>query len=48
MRRGITGYAESLRRSEMALLDDTSLPAIYADPMIWAPCVLAGDGWARP
>ena len=40
------GRAEALRRSEMALLDDTSLPAAFSHPMAWAPFVLAGEGGA--
>jgi len=31
----------------MALLDDASLPALYAQPMMWAPFVLLGEGGAR-
>ena len=41
------GRAEALRRSEMALLDDKSLPAVFAHPMAWAPFVVVGEGWAR-
>jgi CHAT domain-containing protein len=40
------GRAEALRRAELALLDDQSLPAAYAHPMIWAPFTLAGEGGA--
>lgn len=40
------GRGEALRRSEMALLDDTSLPPAFAHPMIWAPFTLAGEGGA--
>ncbi|MBI3513641.1 MAG: CHAT domain-containing protein [Proteobacteria bacterium] len=38
------GRAEALRRAQMALLDDTSLPATFAHPMIWAPFVVVGEG----
>jgi CHAT domain-containing protein len=41
------GRAEALRRSEMAMLDDQSLPAAFAHPMIWAPFTLAGEGGAK-
>jgi CHAT domain-containing protein len=40
------GRAEALRRSQLALLDDTSLAASFAHPMIWAPFVVVGEGGA--
>ncbi len=40
------GRAEALRRSEMALLDDKTLPAAFAHPSIWGPFTLAGEGGA--
>jgi CHAT domain-containing protein len=41
------GRAVMLRRPEMGLLDDKSLPPLYAHPMLWAPFVVVGEGWAR-
>ena len=38
------GRAEALRRAEMALLDDKTLPAAFAHPAIWGPFTLAGEG----
>ncbi len=40
------GRAEALRRSELALLDDKTLPAAFAHPSIWGPFTLAGEGGA--
>ena len=36
------GRAEALRRSQLALLDDTSVP--FSHPMLWAPFVVVGEG----
>ena len=40
------GRAEALRRSQLAMLDDASLPPEFAHPLAWAPFVLAGEGGA--
>ncbi len=40
------GRAEALRRSELAMLDDKTLPAAFAHPSIWGPFTLAGEGGA--
>jgi CHAT domain-containing protein/tetratricopeptide (TPR) repeat protein len=40
------GRAEALRRSEMAMLDDKTLPDAFAHPSIWGPFTLAGEGGA--
>src|SRR5258706_1438704 len=40
------GRAEALRRSSLALLDDRSLAAAYAHPLVWAPFVVVGEGGA--
>jgi CHAT domain-containing protein len=37
------GRAEAFRRAEMAMLDSTTLPPRYAQPMYWAPFILVGD-----
>jgi len=39
------GRAEALRRAEMAMLDPANPPE-FANPMFWAPFVLAGEGGA--
>src|SRR5439155_22512528 len=40
------GRAEALRRSQLALLDDTSLAPAFAHPLVWAPFVVVGEGGA--
>ena len=37
------GRAEALRQSELAMLDPANPPE-FANPMFWAPFVLAGEG----
>jgi tetratricopeptide (TPR) repeat protein len=37
------GRAEALRRAELAMLDPKNLPD-FANPMFWAPFVIAGEG----
>ena len=39
------GRAEALRRSMLALLDDTENPH-FAHPLFWAPFVVVGEGGA--
>ncbi len=41
------GRAEALRRTEMALLDDRSLPDDIAHPMMWGAFSLAGEARRR-
>ena len=38
-----TGWAEALRQSMLALMNDRSKP-YYAHPMFWAPFVVVGEG----
>ena len=40
------GRAEALRRSMLALLDDTNAPPHFAHPLVWAPFSLVGEGGA--
>jgi CHAT domain-containing protein len=40
------GRAEALRRSMLALLDDTKAPAGFTHPVVWAPFSLVGEGGA--
>ncbi len=39
------GRAEALRRSMLALMDDTENPR-FAHPLFWAPFVVVGEGGA--
>ncbi len=40
------GRAEALRRSMLALLEDTENPH-FAHPLFWAPFVVVGEGGAQ-
>lgn len=42
----VIGHAEALRRSMLEMIDDPSTPE-FANPAVWAPFVIVGDGNAK-